>query len=113
MTYVHKSNRVAVQQLLSKDFTDRFEKPLWYNKNWIAIHGPLVKKSVRRAKKKAIYRVFGLYDSTLKNGKHGPGIGIGSWPVPVYGTVQLYGSSVTYQFTAAVRYIRFRFFCLN
>jgi hypothetical protein len=47
----------SVQQLLCKDLTDHFAKPLWFNKNWLPIHGPLVKTSVRRAKKKAIQGV--------------------------------------------------------
>ena len=47
----------SVQQLLCRDITDHFAKPLWYNRNWLAVHGPLVKKSVQRAKKKAIQGV--------------------------------------------------------
>jgi hypothetical protein len=47
----------SVQQLLCRDVTDHFVKPLWFNKNWLAVHGTLVKKSVRRAKKKAIQGV--------------------------------------------------------
>ena len=47
----------SVQQLLCRDITDHFAKPLWYNRNWFAVHGPLVKKSVQRAKKKAIQGV--------------------------------------------------------
>ena len=48
----------SVQQLLlCKDLADHFAKPLWFNKNWLAIHGPLVKKSVQRARKKAIQGV--------------------------------------------------------
>jgi hypothetical protein len=47
----------SVQQLLCRDITDHFARPLWYNKNWLAIHGPLVKQSIKRAKKKAIQGV--------------------------------------------------------
>jgi exonuclease III len=47
----------SVQQLLCNDITNHFAKPLWYNKNWVAIHGPLVKTSIKRAKKKAIQGV--------------------------------------------------------
>ena len=47
----------SVQQLLCQDIATHFEKPLWYNKNWLAIHGPLVKQSIKRAKKKAIQGV--------------------------------------------------------
>ena len=47
----------SVQQLLCQDITTHFAKPLWYNKNWLAIHGPLVKQSIKRAKKKAIQGV--------------------------------------------------------
>ena len=44
----------SVQQMLCKEVSDHFAKPLWgYNKNWLAIHGALVKKSIKRAKKKA------------------------------------------------------------
>jgi hypothetical protein len=31
----------SVQQLLCKEVSDHFAKPLWYNKNWLAIHGAL------------------------------------------------------------------------
>ena len=47
----------SVQQLLCQEITEHFAKPLWFNKNWIAIHGPLVKQSIKRAKKKAIQGV--------------------------------------------------------
>ena len=47
----------SVQQLLCRELTDHFAKPLWFNKNWLAIHGPLVKQSVKRAKKKAMQGV--------------------------------------------------------
>jgi acid phosphatase class B len=47
----------SVQQLLCRDITEHFAKPLWFNKNWLAIHGPLVKKSIKRAKQKAIQGV--------------------------------------------------------
>jgi hypothetical protein len=47
----------SVQQVLCQDITDHFNKPLWYNKNWLAVHGPLVKQSIRRAQKKAIQGV--------------------------------------------------------
>lgn len=44
----------SVQQLLCRDIPDHFAKPIWLNENWLAVHGPLVKQSVKRAKKKAI-----------------------------------------------------------
>ena len=47
----------SVQQLLCQDLAEQFEKPLWYNKNWLAVHGPLIKQSIKRAKKKAIQGV--------------------------------------------------------
>ena len=47
----------SVQRLLCQEITDHFAKPLWFNKNWLAIHGPLVKQSIKRAKKKAIQGV--------------------------------------------------------
>ena len=31
----------SVLQLLCKEVSDHFAKPLWYNKNWLAIHGAL------------------------------------------------------------------------
>ena len=35
----------GVQQVLCRDIADHFSKPpLWFNKNWLAVHGPLVKK---------------------------------------------------------------------
>jgi hypothetical protein len=47
----------SVQQLLCQDITNHFAKPLWFNKNWLAIQGPLVRQSVKNAKKKAIQGV--------------------------------------------------------
>ena len=31
----------SVQELLYPHVTDHLEKPTWFNKNWLAIHGPL------------------------------------------------------------------------
>ena len=47
----------SVQKLLCQEITDHFAEPLWYNTNWLATHGPLVKQSIKRAKKKAIQGV--------------------------------------------------------
>jgi hypothetical protein len=47
----------SVQQILCRDIADHYHKPLWFNKNWLAVHGPLVKKSIQRAKKHAIQGV--------------------------------------------------------
>ena len=47
----------SVLEVLCRDIVDHFNKPLWFNKNWLAVHGPLVKKSIQRAKKKAIQGV--------------------------------------------------------
>ena len=47
----------SIQKLLCQEITDHFAKPFWFNKNWLAIHGPLVKNSIKRAKKKAIQGV--------------------------------------------------------
>jgi hypothetical protein len=47
----------SVQKMLCQEVTEHFAKPLWYNKNWLAIHGALVKKSIKRAKKNAIQGV--------------------------------------------------------
>ena len=47
----------SVQQLLCKDITDNFSKPVWYNRNWLAIHAPLAYASLKRAKARAIQGV--------------------------------------------------------
>ena len=54
---LRKQMEPSVQQLLCRDIADHFAKPLWFNKNWLAIHGPLVKQSIKHAKKKAIQGV--------------------------------------------------------
>jgi hypothetical protein len=47
----------SVQQLLCRDITEHFSKTVGYNKNWLAVHGPLVKMSIKRVKEKAIQGV--------------------------------------------------------
>jgi hypothetical protein len=47
----------SVQQLLCQHITAHFSKPVWYNKNWIAIHAPLVTTSLKRAKARALQGV--------------------------------------------------------
>ena len=47
----------SVRRLLHQDITDHFSKTVTYNKNWIAVYGPLVKMSIKRAKAKAIQGV--------------------------------------------------------
>lgn len=37
-----------VQTLLHEDITEHFDRPLWVNKNWIAIHEPLIKADLKR-----------------------------------------------------------------
>ncbi len=56
-----------VQQLLCQDIREHFDKPLWYNQNWLAIHGPLFKASLKRAKEKAIQgvRSIRMYFATV------------------------------------------------
>jgi hypothetical protein len=44
----------SVQQLLHRDLAEHFTKTVSYNKNWLAVHGPLIKQSIKRAKAKAI-----------------------------------------------------------
>ena len=44
----------SVQELLYQDVTVHMNKPTWFNRNWLAIHGPLAKASIKRAREKAI-----------------------------------------------------------
>ena len=50
----------SVQKLLCRDITEQFAKPVTYNKNWIAVYGPLAKQSIKRAKARAIQGVKSL-----------------------------------------------------
>jgi hypothetical protein len=50
----------SVQQLLHRDIAEHFSKTMAYNKNWLAVYGPLVKMSIKRAKDKAIQGVKSL-----------------------------------------------------
>jgi hypothetical protein len=50
----------SVQKLLHRDITEHFSKTMAYNKNWLAVYGPLVKMSIRRAKAKASQGVKSL-----------------------------------------------------
>jgi hypothetical protein len=36
----------SVQQLLHRDITEHFLKTMAYNKNWLAVYGPIVKMSI-------------------------------------------------------------------
>jgi hypothetical protein len=47
----------SVQHILCRDITEHFAKPVSYNRNWLAVHGPLFKLSIKRAKEKAIQGV--------------------------------------------------------
>ena len=47
----------SVQELLCAEVSDHFGKTVKYNQNWIAVHGPLVRISIMRAKEKAIQGV--------------------------------------------------------
>jgi hypothetical protein len=44
----------SVQDLLYPDVTDHLNRPTWFNKNWLAIHAPLAKASIKRARDRAI-----------------------------------------------------------
>ncbi|KAI2507020.1 hypothetical protein MHU86_7405 [Fragilaria crotonensis] len=44
----------SIQQLLCRDITEHSTKSVPYNKNWLAVYGPLVRQSIHRAKAKAI-----------------------------------------------------------
>ena len=46
-----------VQELLYSDMNAHVDKPPWFNRNWLAIHGPLAKASIKRARDKAIHGV--------------------------------------------------------
>jgi hypothetical protein len=50
----------SVQQLLHRDITEHFSKTMAYNKNWLAVYGPLIKMSIKTAKDKAIQGVKSL-----------------------------------------------------
>jgi hypothetical protein len=50
----------SVQKLLCRDITEHFVKPVTYNKNWLAVYGPLAKQSIKRAKARAIQGVKSL-----------------------------------------------------
>ena len=47
----------SVQELLCADVSNHFGKTVKYNKNWIAVHGPLVRTSIKRANEKEIQGV--------------------------------------------------------
>lgn len=47
----------SVRALLHKDITSHLEKPTWVNRHCLAIHAPLVKASIKRARDKAIVGV--------------------------------------------------------
>jgi hypothetical protein len=44
----------SVQELFHDNVTEHLNKPNWFNKNWLAIHGPLAKASIKRVREKAI-----------------------------------------------------------
>ena len=59
----------SVQEVLCRDVADHFSKPLWFNKkNWLAVHAPLVKRSIQRAKKKQ-FREYDQFGSISHYGK--------------------------------------------
>jgi hypothetical protein len=47
----------SVQALLCKDITSHYTKSIGYNQNWLAVYGPLVRASIKRAKDRAIQNV--------------------------------------------------------
>jgi hypothetical protein len=52
----------SVQTLLCKDITSHFSRTTRYNQNWLAVYGPLVRSSIRRAKERAIQNVRPITD---------------------------------------------------
>jgi hypothetical protein len=58
----------SVQRLLHQNLADPFSKTVAYNKNWLAVHGPLVRQSIKHAKVKAIQGVKSInhYYGTLR-----------------------------------------------
>jgi hypothetical protein len=60
----------CVQELLLPDATHHSQHSLTTTKNWLAIHSPLFKESVRRVKAKAIQGVRSNFQSTSKNVEH-------------------------------------------
>jgi hypothetical protein len=60
----------CVQELLLPDATHHSQHSLTTTKNWLAIHSPLFKESVRRVKAKAIQGVRSNFQSTSKNIEH-------------------------------------------
>ncbi len=66
--YNYGRNMGPVQKLLFPEVTDHLSKPNWFNKNWLAIHAPLVKACIKRARDTAIGGGYGRYDSTLLKG---------------------------------------------
>lgn len=45
------------QALLCKDLMEHFTKTTSYNQNWLAVDGPLVRESIKRAKSRAVQNV--------------------------------------------------------
>jgi hypothetical protein len=52
----------SVQTLLCKDITSHFSRTTRYTQNWLAVYGPLVRSSIRRAKERAIQNVRPITD---------------------------------------------------
>ena len=44
----------SVQQILETDVEQHVQRPVWLNRNWLAIHAPIVRESVRRVRERAI-----------------------------------------------------------
>ena len=47
----------SMQQVLCKDLREHFTKTTSYNQNWLAVYGPLVRDSIKRAKSRAVQNV--------------------------------------------------------
>ena len=42
-----------VQALFHNHITDHMARPTWFNQNWIAVHGPLIRENVQQATARA------------------------------------------------------------
>ena len=42
-----------VQAMMYDDIVEHYSRPTWFNQNWIAIHGPLIRDNLKRAAERA------------------------------------------------------------
>jgi hypothetical protein len=51
----------SVQQILRSDVEQQLQQPVWVNRNWVAIHAPIIRdSSVRRVRERAIKGVCSI-----------------------------------------------------